>query len=184
MFQLGQRPVDAVEDVESALKAIFPGVNMQRGKTDAGAARRMDITRAQTELGYSPEYKLEAGLRDYIAELKKGSSRKERKGLKVRKSCFHHEDHEGLEIKVPNFVLFVSFVVKHDWHYVIRRHPREEGISSHRCRRHVIEDIKPTAGSFCRGRFRRKTASASYVLFPAMVGARRAVAAPARASGC
>ena len=45
---------------------------MQRGKLTP-ARPRMDITRAQTELGFKPEYKLEAGLRDYIAELKKGS---------------------------------------------------------------------------------------------------------------
>jgi nucleoside-diphosphate-sugar epimerase len=31
----------------------------------------MDITRAREELGLNPEYKLEAGLRDYIAELKR-----------------------------------------------------------------------------------------------------------------
>jgi nucleoside-diphosphate-sugar epimerase len=31
----------------------------------------MDITRARTELGFNPEYKLEAGLRDYVTELKK-----------------------------------------------------------------------------------------------------------------
>jgi nucleoside-diphosphate-sugar epimerase len=32
----------------------------------------MDITRARSELGFNPEYKLEAGLRDYVAELRKG----------------------------------------------------------------------------------------------------------------
>jgi nucleoside-diphosphate-sugar epimerase len=31
----------------------------------------MDIARARSDLGFNPEYKLEAGLRDYIAELKK-----------------------------------------------------------------------------------------------------------------
>jgi nucleoside-diphosphate-sugar epimerase len=45
---------------------------MKRGKLTP-ARPRMDITRAQKELGYKPEYKLEAGLRDYIAELKKGN---------------------------------------------------------------------------------------------------------------
>jgi nucleoside-diphosphate-sugar epimerase len=70
VFNLGSGRLTTVEDVESALKAIFPGVKMQRGKLTP-ARPRMDITRAQTELGYSPEYKLEAGLRDYIAELKK-----------------------------------------------------------------------------------------------------------------
>jgi UDP-glucose 4-epimerase len=72
VFNLGSGRLTTVEDVEAALKAVFPGVNMQRGKLTP-ARPRMDITRAQTELGYSPEYKLEAGLRDYIAELKRGS---------------------------------------------------------------------------------------------------------------
>jgi nucleoside-diphosphate-sugar epimerase len=30
----------------------------------------MDITRAHTELGFNPEYKLETGLRDYVEQLK------------------------------------------------------------------------------------------------------------------
>ena len=41
---------------------------MSRGKL-IPARPRMDITRARTELGFDPEYKLEAGLRDYVAEL-------------------------------------------------------------------------------------------------------------------
>jgi nucleoside-diphosphate-sugar epimerase len=43
---------------------------MSRGKLTP-ARPRMDVTRARTELGFNPEYKLEAGLRDYIAELKR-----------------------------------------------------------------------------------------------------------------
>jgi nucleoside-diphosphate-sugar epimerase len=31
----------------------------------------MDITLARTELGFNPEYKLAAGLSDYVAELRK-----------------------------------------------------------------------------------------------------------------
>lgn len=46
---------------------IFPGVQLRRGKLTPSRPR-MDITRARTELGFNPEYKLEAGLRDYIAE--------------------------------------------------------------------------------------------------------------------
>jgi nucleoside-diphosphate-sugar epimerase len=72
VYNLGSGRLTTVDDVESALKAIFPGIHMKRGKLTP-ARPRMDITRAQTELGYSPEYKLEAGLRDYIAELTKGS---------------------------------------------------------------------------------------------------------------
>ena len=72
VYNLGSGRLTTVDDVEAALKAIFPGINMKRGKLTP-ARPRMDITRARTELGFNPEYKLEAGLRDYIAELKKGS---------------------------------------------------------------------------------------------------------------
>ena len=40
---------------------------MSRGNLTP-ARPRMDITRARAELGFKPEYKLEAGLRDYVAE--------------------------------------------------------------------------------------------------------------------
>lgn len=68
VYNLGSGRLTTVDDVETALKAIFPGVKMTRGKLTP-ARPRMDITRAQSELGFKPEYKLEAGLRDYIAEL-------------------------------------------------------------------------------------------------------------------
>ena len=71
LYNLGSGTLTTVEDVEAALKTIFPGVDMKRGKLTP-ARPRMDITRARTELGFNPEYKLEAGLRDYIAELKRG----------------------------------------------------------------------------------------------------------------
>ena len=71
VYNLGSGTLTTVENVEAALKAIFPAIDMKRGKLTP-ARPRMDITRARTELGFNPEYKLEAGLRDYIAELKKG----------------------------------------------------------------------------------------------------------------
>ena len=70
IYNLGSGTLTTVEDVEEALRKIFPGVRMNRGKLTP-ARPRMDITRARTELGFNPEYKLEAGLRDYVAELKK-----------------------------------------------------------------------------------------------------------------
>ena len=68
VYNLGSGTLTTVEDVEAALHAIFPDVRLSRG-TLTPARPRMDITRAHAELGYAPEYKLEAGLRDYIAEL-------------------------------------------------------------------------------------------------------------------
>ena len=70
VYNLGSGTLTTVEDIEGALGKIFPGVEMRRGKLTP-ARPRMDITRAWTELGFNPEYKLEAGLRDYVAELKK-----------------------------------------------------------------------------------------------------------------
>jgi UDP-glucose 4-epimerase len=70
VYNLGSGTLTTVEDVEEALRKIFPAIQMGRGKLTP-ARPRMDITRARTELGFNPEYKLEAGLRDYVAELKK-----------------------------------------------------------------------------------------------------------------
>jgi nucleoside-diphosphate-sugar epimerase len=70
VYNLGSGALTTVEDVEQALGKIFPGIAMHRGKLTP-ARPRMDITRARAELGFTPEYKLEAGLRDYVAELKK-----------------------------------------------------------------------------------------------------------------
>ena len=70
VYNLGSGTLTTVKEVEEALKKIFPDIRMSRGKLTA-ARPRMDITRARSELGFSPEYGLEAGLRDYVAELKK-----------------------------------------------------------------------------------------------------------------
>src|SRR5262249_36941353 len=70
IYNLGSGTLTTVEDVERALKTIFPEINVKRGKLTP-ARPCMDITRARVELGFNPEYKVEAGLRDYIADLKK-----------------------------------------------------------------------------------------------------------------
>jgi UDP-glucose 4-epimerase len=70
VYNLGSGALTTVEDVEETLRKIFPAIQMRRGKLTP-ARPRMDTTRARTELGFNPEYKLEAGLRDYVAELKK-----------------------------------------------------------------------------------------------------------------
>ncbi|HSC43386.1 MAG TPA: NAD(P)-dependent oxidoreductase [Candidatus Binatia bacterium] len=70
IYNLGSGTLTKVEDVENALGRIFPQVKISRGKLTP-ARPRMDITRARTELGFNPEYRLEAGLRDYIDQLKR-----------------------------------------------------------------------------------------------------------------
>jgi len=69
IYNLGSGTLTTVEDIEAALGKIFPDVKMSRGKLTP-ARPRMDITRAREELEFNPEYKLEAGLRDYVAQLK------------------------------------------------------------------------------------------------------------------
>ena len=69
-YNLGSGTLTTVKGVEEALGKMFPEVKMSRGKLTP-ARPRMDITRARAELGFNPEYKLEAGLRDYVAELEK-----------------------------------------------------------------------------------------------------------------
>jgi nucleoside-diphosphate-sugar epimerase len=69
IYNLGSGTLTRVEDVEGALGKIFPDVKMSRGKLRP-ARPRMDISRAREELGFNPEYKLEAGLRDYVEQLK------------------------------------------------------------------------------------------------------------------
>ena len=69
VYNLGSGALTTVEDVEEALRKIFPVIQMRRG-TLTPARPRMDITRARAELGFNPEYKLEAGLRDYVAKLR------------------------------------------------------------------------------------------------------------------
>jgi nucleoside-diphosphate-sugar epimerase len=70
VYNLGSGTLTTVEDVEEALRKVFPGIQMSRGKLTPPRPR-MDITRARAELGFNPEYRLEAGLRDYVAELRK-----------------------------------------------------------------------------------------------------------------
>ena len=70
VYNLGSGTLTTIDNVEEALRKIFPGVQISRGKLTP-ARPRMDITRARAELGFSPEYRLEAGLRDYVADMKR-----------------------------------------------------------------------------------------------------------------
>ena len=69
IYNLGSGTLTTVEDIKAALGKIFPDVKMSRGKLTP-ARPRMDISRPREELGFNPEYKLEAGLRDYVEQLK------------------------------------------------------------------------------------------------------------------
>jgi len=70
IYNLGSGTLTRVEDVENVLAKIFSQVKISRGKLTS-ARPRMDITRARTDLGFNPEYRLEVGLRDYIDQFKR-----------------------------------------------------------------------------------------------------------------
>jgi len=70
IYNLGSGTLTRVEDVENVLAKIFSQVKISRGKLTS-ARPRMDITRARTDLGFNPEYRLEVALRDYIDQLKR-----------------------------------------------------------------------------------------------------------------
>ncbi|MGH7929747.1 MAG: NAD-dependent epimerase/dehydratase family protein, partial [Candidatus Binatia bacterium] len=70
VYNLGSGTLTTVEEVEEALRDIFPEIKMRRGNPTP-ARPRMDIRRARAELGFNPEYRLRAGLCDYVTELQK-----------------------------------------------------------------------------------------------------------------
>jgi nucleoside-diphosphate-sugar epimerase len=67
-YNLGTGVCSSIEDIQRALQRILGDVRFTR---DASVRPRpaLDITRARTELGYAPRFDIEAGLRDFIAEM-------------------------------------------------------------------------------------------------------------------
>jgi len=76
-YNLGSGAVVTTDDIVRALQRVVPGASASRG----GPARPdpfprlqpFDLSRSRTELGYEPQYDLEAGLRDFMAEIKRHS---------------------------------------------------------------------------------------------------------------
>ena len=77
-YNLGSGAVVSTEDIVQTLQRILPGTTASR----SGPARPdpfprlqpFDLTRSRAELAYEPVYDLEAGLKDFIQELKRGES--------------------------------------------------------------------------------------------------------------
>jgi len=73
-YNLGSGTVVTPDDIVQALQRALPGSTASRG----GPARPdpfprlqpFDLSRSRTELGYEPSYDLEAGLRDFVREMR------------------------------------------------------------------------------------------------------------------
>jgi nucleoside-diphosphate-sugar epimerase len=69
-YNLGTGVAPAVEDIQRALQKILGDVRFTREKPSRPRPA-LDISRARLELGYEPKFDIEAGLRDFIAEMKR-----------------------------------------------------------------------------------------------------------------
>jgi len=77
-YNLGSGVVVTPEDIVQTLQRVVPGATASRN----GPARPdpfprlqpFDLTRARAELGYEPQYDLEAGLRDFMEQMKRATN--------------------------------------------------------------------------------------------------------------
>jgi nucleoside-diphosphate-sugar epimerase len=75
VYNLGTGVVVTPDDILRTLQRIIPGAAATRAPSPPDAHARLqpfDISRARADLGYEPHYDLEAGLRDFVAELRRG----------------------------------------------------------------------------------------------------------------
>ncbi len=77
IFNIGPGRTYSVEEIVAAVRAVVPGADLSIGGPPNEALARSlrnspyDTTRARDELGWTAEYDLEAGFRDYAAWLRK-----------------------------------------------------------------------------------------------------------------
>ena len=72
VFNVGTGVVTSFDELVEAARRVCGRLEVEvvPGRPPAvSAADPLDLTRARTELGWAPEYDLEAGLRHYAAEL-------------------------------------------------------------------------------------------------------------------
>ena len=72
VFNIGTGRMVSAEDVAAAVSRIVPGARIRIDPPHAGAPAPemrgpLDLTRARAELGYAPQYDLEAAIGDYVA---------------------------------------------------------------------------------------------------------------------
>ncbi|QQK78868.1 NAD(P)-dependent oxidoreductase [Salicibibacter cibi] len=72
VFNIGSGVNDSLMEVISVIRGLFPNISIEIGKGDFGYDRigAFDCSRAKEELGFSPNYSLKEGIRDYAKFLK------------------------------------------------------------------------------------------------------------------
>jgi nucleoside-diphosphate-sugar epimerase len=70
IFNIGSGRPTPFSDVIAAAKTIFPDLQVEVAPGDAGAGKNvgLDLSRSRDVLGWTPEFSLEAALRDYAEE--------------------------------------------------------------------------------------------------------------------
>jgi nucleoside-diphosphate-sugar epimerase len=72
MFNIGNGVVTQFDDLMAIVRRLFPTVQIQiePGEPPKSKSQPLDISAAKRELGWAPQYSLEAALQDYAADLK------------------------------------------------------------------------------------------------------------------
>lgn len=68
-YNLGTGVAATIEDIQRGLRKILGDVRFAR-EVSSRPRPALDISRARNELGYEPKFDVEAGLRDFISEMK------------------------------------------------------------------------------------------------------------------
>jgi UDP-glucose 4-epimerase len=75
IYNIGTGVLATPDTIVQALQRVIPGATASRSgpaRADRHAREQpFDITRAHTDLGYEPQYDVEAGIRDFVAELRR-----------------------------------------------------------------------------------------------------------------
>lgn len=69
-YNLGTGVAASVQDIQRSLQKILGDVRLTRDQSSRPRPA-LDISRARSELGYEPKFDIEAGLRDFVAEMQR-----------------------------------------------------------------------------------------------------------------
>lgn len=72
MFNIGNGVVTPFEELLAVMRRVFPKleIEIQPGEPPKSKSQPLDISAAKRELGWGPQFTLEAAIRDYVADLK------------------------------------------------------------------------------------------------------------------
>ncbi|MGE3246745.1 MAG: NAD-dependent epimerase/dehydratase family protein [Beijerinckiaceae bacterium] len=76
IFNTGNGYVTPFEDVVGAVRKLCPQVSfeIEKGEPPKSKAQAMDIARAKAQLGWEPQYSIDAGFADYLEEMERARS--------------------------------------------------------------------------------------------------------------